>query len=327
MGISEEKHTKIEFYKGFNHTLNHLLLKKVQGDYLIIILCEKRIKNIIKSQSLMNYLNSSKNSILLVDDYINDIPTFYLGVNGKETVTTDLISLINSISKDEDFESQRIIVCGHGRAGTSSIILGEKIKAKYIISSFPEITLDELNEGRGIDNEILEFVVGNEDNNSKDILEQLLQKKVLKNEKFQAEIYILGDPTDSSMKKIIDKFDINKQIYHLETIQNYDKSETLFLKKILNEKIELVRNDMIIKKPECEYKSDENFILKLNLINFEIESMDVAVYFYSKTKWIKAINYNKDLFYNIDLDLNLVDSIKVFVKKGKRVLDVKRYVI
>lgn len=326
MKTSKTNYNSPQYYEGSNHNINHLFLKKDKGNYLIVILCDNRLENILKNKNIMDYLNSLENNILLVDDYIDDILTFYIGIGGKETVSEDVVSLINTVLKDIGYDVQRLIICGYGRAGTSSLILGEKLKTKYIFSSFPKLyfssSVQYLEQNKK--NEVLDYIVGNPGNYSEDILNELLHKKVLRDKRYQSKIFLQGIATDESLSEVIQHFDNIKQRYNLDIQQEYENSEELFLKSFLQEKIQVVIKNMIIEKPEIDILDNKSFLLNLKLKNFDIETMDVAVYFYSKTKWIKAINYNKELEYKIDLNFEIIDSIKIFVKKGKRVLDIKR---
>lgn len=329
MNTSKTNYASLKHYEGSSHKINHLFLKKDKGTYLIVILCENRLENIIESKSIMDCLNSLENNILLVDDYINNIPTFYMGIGGKETVSEDVLSLINTVLKDVGYSSQRMIVCGHGRAGAAALILGEKLKSNYVFSSFPKVyfnsSIQHLESGKKSD--VLDYIVGNPDNSSEVILNELLHKKVLRNIRYQPNIFLQGSITDESLNEITQHFDNIKQIYDLDILEEYENSETLFLKSFLQGKIQLVMENIIIEDPEIGVFDDNNFKLSLKLKNFDAEKMEIAIYFYSKTKWIKSINYNKELEYNINLNLGNVDSIKIFVKKGNRVLDIKRYFV
>lgn len=329
MKVSETNYNSPKYYEGSNHKINHLFLKKDNGNYLIVILCDNRLENILKNKSIMDYLNSLENNILLVDDYIDDMPTFYIGVGGKETVSEDILSLINTVLKDVGYDVQRMIVCGHGRAGASSLILGEKLKSKYVFSSFPKLYFSSSLQYLEADkkNDVLDYIVGNPENYSEDILNELLHRKILRDKRYQSKIFLQGTATDESLSEMIQHFDNIKQIYNLDIQQEYNNNEEFFLKSFLQEKIQVVIKNMIIEKPEIELLDNENFLLNLKLKNFDIDTMDVAIYFYSKTKWIKAINYNKELEYRVDLNFEIIDSIKIFVKKGKRVLDIKRCLI
>lgn len=319
----------IDYYEGFHHKIKHLFLNKKKSDYLIVILCEKKIEDIAAASSVINRLDSLGNSILMIDDFINDMPSFYLGVNGKETIMKDISSLVLEKMYEEGKDVQRMIITGHGRGGTGALILSEKLKAQHLIVSFPSIYFDRSCETLGMfdKKELLNHIVSNPYNQSEQIIDELLHKKVLKDGIYHASINIQGNTADDSLNKIIKHFDYKKQKYILTNLQEYDNNELIFLNEYLPEKLNSIYNEMIIKEPQIEFIDKGKFLLELNLNNFDLEIMDVAIYFYSKKKREKAINYNKDLNYEVDIDLHSLDNIKIFVKKGKNVLDIKRYYI
>lgn len=319
----------INQYNTNESKINHVLMEKENSDFFIVILCEKKLESILSKNSIMESFNKLNSTVLLMDDFIDNTPTLYLGIDGKETIIENISSLLKNMMLKTGYEKQRLIICGHGRAGAASLILGSKVDAKYLITSFPSLTFQESFEGivNFKDDEILDYVVGNVYNESENIIDELVKRKIFTNQKLKSDIYIHGNIEDSSTKKLTDYFSNNNQHYQLNKLGEYDNNETLFLKRLLLETFEGLKSNVIIKDPLIKKIDDYNFSMNLRLDNINIETMDIAIYFYSKDKRELAINYNKDMNYKLHLQLDIIESIKIFVKVKNEVIDIKRYFI
>lgn len=136
-------------YKGNTHKIKHLFIPSKKSEYLVVVLSGFNGKEVYGENARYNYirtLNKIKVNKLFILDEVDNVPTYYYGVNSQPSYLEDCTKLIKSITKKYNIISENIILTGSSKGGTGAILIGNSVEAGYIVAGAPQyFPLDYLN--------------------------------------------------------------------------------------------------------------------------------------------------------------------------------------
>lgn len=137
-------------YTGNHHKIKNVFLKNTKSNKLIIVLSGFNGKEAEGAKAKYNYIrtiHSFKTNKLFILDEVNNIPTYYYGVQSKPTYLEDCSNLIKKTMIQSNITPENVIIVGSSKGGTGAIILGNELKLGWIISGTPQYyTMDYLQE-------------------------------------------------------------------------------------------------------------------------------------------------------------------------------------
>lgn len=144
---------KENIYQGKQHPIKYMFLPEKNSPYLIVVLSGFNGREALKEDAKFNYIKTLINikcNKLYIMDEVDNIPTYYYGTKSEPNYLNDSASLIQEIMSQHNIKREHLIIAGSSKGGTGAILIGNALKAGYIIAGapqyFPLNYLNEINE-------------------------------------------------------------------------------------------------------------------------------------------------------------------------------------
>lgn len=241
--LIEEKESTFD---GDHHQIKYMFLPENESPYLIVVLSGFSGREAYKENAKFNYiktlLNVKCNKLYIMDE-VDNVPTYYYGTKSEPNYLEDCVKLVNDIMEKNNINNENVMIAGSSKGGTGAILIGNELKAGYIIAGAPQyFPLDYLNE---INEKARNLIMNNillkeEDFESvqKDIKEKML------NLDENTKLYLHAGNQDlhyiKHLRPYMSMLTKRKKLYaldlqHYEGHQNLKYKYPIFLTRIINE--------------------------------------------------------------------------------------------
>ncbi|WP_414052822.1 hypothetical protein [Macrococcus animalis] len=135
--IKEKENT----YQGKQHNIKYMFLPENNSPYLIVVLSGFNGREAHREDAKFNYIktliNTKCNKLYIMDE-VDNVPTYYYGTGSQPSYLKDSASLIREIMVHNNIKKEQLIIAGSSKGGTGAILIGNELKAGYIIAGAPQ---------------------------------------------------------------------------------------------------------------------------------------------------------------------------------------------
>lgn len=241
--LIEEKESKFD---GKQHQIKYMFLPEQNSPYLIVVLSGFSGREAYQENAKFNYiktlLNVKCNKLYIMDE-VENIPTYYYGTKSEPSYLEDCVNLIQEIMEKYNILIENTMIAGSSKGGTGAILIGNELKAGYIIAGAPQyFPLDYLNEiNEKARNLIINNILLSEDDFEK-VQKDIKEKMLNLNE--STKLYLHAGNQDlhyiKHLRPYMSMLTKRKKLYaldlqHYEGHQNLKYKFPIFLTRIVHE--------------------------------------------------------------------------------------------
>ncbi|CUO59825.1 MULTISPECIES: hypothetical protein [Clostridium] len=236
---------KQRIYSGKKYNIKYLFEEKKGSKDLLIgfTACTK-----VGQKARYNYIKTLEefkcNKLFILDDFgFDERGAYYLGKDRDFAIEKDVESLINDICKK--IEPKKEFYIGSSKGGYAALYFGVRRKDTYIVVGAPQYNLGNYLNLPG-HTEILKYIMGNCNQESISILNELLKEALIKNKENKNKIFLhysdKEETFESDLKPLIDElinlnYESEFDLEHYESHAELTKYYPQYIKKILSKNL------------------------------------------------------------------------------------------
>ena len=236
---------KQKIYSGKKYNIKYLFEEKKGSKDLLIVFtaCTK-----VGQKARYNYIKTLEefkcNKLFILDDFgFDERGAYYLGKDRDFAIEKDVESLINDICKK--IEPKKEFYIGSSKGGYAALYFGVRRKDTYIVVGAPQYNLGNYLNLPG-HTEILKYIMGNCNQESISILNELLKEALIKNKENKNKIFLhysdKEETFESDLKPLIDElinlnYESEFDLEHYESHAELTKYYPQYIKKILSKNL------------------------------------------------------------------------------------------